>query len=96
MLVCLLSTLYNNTRRGKGCSTRLSLIFHRFDLCFPSRPPPHPLAVSFVKKHNMYTTLVFAALFSLLANRAAYADTSPNFSVQTPVFTQVTYRTQNS
>lgn len=39
----------------------------------------------------MYTTLLFAALFSLLADRAAYADTSPDFSVQTPVFTQVTY-----
>jgi hypothetical protein len=39
----------------------------------------------------MYTTLVSAALLCLLATRAVYADTSPDFSVQTPVFTQVTY-----
>jgi hypothetical protein len=37
----------------------------------------------------MYTTLISAALFSLLADRAVYADTNPDFSVQTPVFTQV-------
>jgi hypothetical protein len=36
----------------------------------------------------MYTTLVSAALLCLLATRAVYADTSPDFSVQTPVFTQ--------
>jgi hypothetical protein len=36
----------------------------------------------------MYTTLISAALFSLFAGGAVYADTSPDFSVQTPVFTQ--------
>lgn len=91
MLVCLLSNLYNNTRRGKGCSTRRPLIF--FVSTFASLPAlPLILPRFFCKEtHNMYTTLLFAALFSLLADRAAYADTSPDFSVQTPVFTQVTY-----
>lgn len=61
------------------------LITLRFDFLLPFPPSPLPFRVSFVKKHKMYTTLISAAFFSLLAGRAVHA----NFSVQTPVFTQV-------
>jgi hypothetical protein len=81
------------TWESRSPRTHRHLIHLRFDSVLPFPPSPPSSRVSFVKKHNMYTTLISAALFSLFAGGAVYADTSPDFSVQTPVFTQVTYRT---